>query len=544
MPEISIPEPHAADPGGAAGTREPLVAAASRKDDISRALYDDVRGRLLAFARGSHHRGYWEALCRDADDGDAIPVDRFRRPRPLLQRTSVQNLLSRRALASLGGQADRNGAVPQTAAAELLGWAAGLSPDISAGLDVLLWRALNAFDALELVHPEDLLPADCLDGLAIERPTASLEPVAEPRAGKSMDYAGYACVILKATRRCNLRCVYCHDWQELDSPIMPISLQLTLFRRLLREARFSVVDIVWHGGEPTLLGRARLQKALFLQRSFCDERHIIRNSIQTNATLIDDGWVSFFRRYRFRVGVSIDGPAELHDRTRCGVNGRPTFGLVRRGLRLLKEAGLLSGVIMVATPALVEAGASSILDFLESEGIASASILPVRPGSEPGSNGATLPVKDYVGFLIRLEAERRRRAGRGPRIREIETVRRAVNGTSAYHCELLGNCIGAFFAVEPDGRVWHCDKFAGDPAYELGNIRTHGFRSLQLGPAATRLRTGLAETLQGFSGCRYRHMCQGWCPHEHYVAGHHDGPADCCGLAPLFACLQDDAGRQ
>jgi uncharacterized protein len=528
---------HQEPPGkGEKARRSPLRSNRS----IPFALYDEVRSKFASFARRAQYRALWETLSRDADDGDAIPVQRFRYPKPLLELPGAQGLLDRRGAEHLVETQRVGIAGSETASAELVRWAVGLSQEELVALDVILWRALNAYDALELIHPDDLLPEDCLALLNLTSRPAEIDRVVEPRPGKTMDYTGYACIILKATRRCNLRCVYCHDWQDAHSPIMPIILQATLFRRLFHEARFSVIDIVWHGGEPTLLGRARMQKALFLQRHFCDERQIIRNVVQTNGTLIDEDWVKFLKRFRFRVGVSIDGPADVHDRTRFGLGGRPSSALVRRGIRLLKEAGLLSGVLIVATPQLVELGPAALLDFLETEGVSDASILAVRPGYDDVSPNSILPAANYVAYLIEVEIERRRRGRHAPRIREIETAYQAAAGRPVHHCELLGHCIGAFFAVEPDGSVWHCDKFTGDDAYKLGNITTDDFESLRTGMVASRLRKGVKMTLERFSYCAYRQLCQGWCPHEHYVANlDADRSKDCCGLGPLFAFLQE-----
>lgn len=519
------------------GTHAPAATCKAIEPEISRALYDEVCAELAGLLATSRHRAFWEALRREADAGEAIRVGRFRYPESLLAQPRVRDLLDRRATA-MAPPGDRAGG--KSAVGELLDLTRAFSPARLAALDAILWRALNPFDALSLMFAEDHLPSGISPRrrLCDERP---LDIALPPQAGKPMDYTGYACVIVKATRRCNLRCSYCHDWRDSLSPMMAIDVQEALFRSLFQTASFSVVDVVWHGGEPTLMGRARMEKAFFLQRMYCDGKHVIRNTVQTNGTLIDEDWIRFFRRFRVRVGVSVDGPAGVHDTTRRGPHGQPSFALVSRGIRLLAESGLLSGLIMVATAALVGAGAAAIVDFLEETGVRDASILPVRPGQDDAAADNMLSSSSYVSFLIAIERERRRRGGSAPRIREIENARLAVSGAAAPHCELLGNCIGAFFSVEPDGSVWHCDKFNGDETYRLGNVQTDDFQSMQQGAAAFQLRRNLAITLENFAGCQFRSLCQGWCPHEHYVAERFGaGCKSCCGLAPLFAFLGAD----
>ena len=148
-------------------------------------------------------------------------------------------------------------------------------------------------------------------------------------------YESYICVIAKFTRLCNLRCVYCHDWRSGPGQTMPFAVQSALFRNLLACPDHAAVDVVWHGGEPTLLGKHEFHRILALQRWYGLPGQRINNIVQTNGTRLTPEWVELLKRYRFRVGVSLDGPPEVHDRSRPSVGGRATSMDVKRGLRLL-----------------------------------------------------------------------------------------------------------------------------------------------------------------------------------------------------------------
>jgi uncharacterized protein len=126
-------------------------------------------------------------------------------------------------------------------------------------------------------------------------------------------------LIIKSTRRCNLRCWYCHDWRSRGEA-MPFEVLAALMAKALRPPEHRRVDLMWHGGEPLLLGRAFYLKALYLQQEFAQEGQMIRNSLQTNGTLLDHEWCRFFKEYGFQIGLSVDGP--VHDANRVYASGK------------------------------------------------------------------------------------------------------------------------------------------------------------------------------------------------------------------------------
>ena len=97
------------------------------------------------------------------------------------------------------------------------------------------------------------------------------------------------------------------------------------------------VTFAWQGGEPTILGIDFFKKALDLQKKYCRPGMVIHNTIQTNGTLLDDQWCEFFRKHRFLVGISLDGPRELHDACRTDAAGKGTFDRVMKGIACLKK---------------------------------------------------------------------------------------------------------------------------------------------------------------------------------------------------------------
>jgi uncharacterized protein len=268
---------------------------------------------------------------------------------------------------------------------------------------------------------------------------------------------------------------------------------------------------------------------------------LVRTSIQTNATLLTPALIDLFVRFDISVSVSLDGPPDVHDRTRRDIRGQGTSDRVRSGLRMLQDQGLLAGVVVVVTPALIAAGEATLIRYLVECGVESAALIAQRPGyGEPVTNATTLPLADYCAFLLAVERARRRMAPQLD-VREIDAADKALRGMAPRTCELQGSCVGQYFTLEPDGTIAHCDKYVGDPLATLGTT-SDSFAAITRGAAARLLRERGAATVEQFGKCRWRQHCRGWCPHERDLAARSATLGNCCGLAPLFDGL--DAMRE
>jgi len=438
----------------------------------------------------------------------------------------------------------------ENAKSELLAYAKGLGEMERRALDVLLLRALDPAAGL-LTHPLERLftaaEAEALRGVPRGGGAAS-PPGLDTAPGRGATYRGYVCVIAKLTRLCNLRCVYCHDWRSGPNQSMPFAVQVELFRKLLDREDHGAVDVVWHGGEPTLLGKKGFLRLLTLQQLFRRPGQRIQNILQTNATTLDDAWCSLFARFGFKIGVSLDGPLGHHDEARPFAGGRPSSGAVRKGLAALRGQGLSHTTLMVVSRETLALGAAAVVRFLQEEKLGSVALLPVRPEVRDGEvDGPYLPREEYVRFLLDVERERRENPVPWLAVRELDTALQALAGKTAGHCELLGGCVGSFFSVEPDGTVRHCDKYGDDPGFTLGDIASQDFDEIRAAARTRSLSRANAEAEAAcHAGCRFFDVCKGWCPHERHVAAAADPAFDpsCCGLAPLFEGLLDAAAAR
>ncbi|WP_293990997.1 radical SAM protein [Sphingomonas sp.] len=165
-------------------------------------------------------------------------------------------------------------------------------------------------------------------------------------------------LVLKSVRACNLRCGYCYYIND-KTPGYGESFSDDLVDRIYETYAEHVdwpgesVNLIWHGGEPLLLGRRRLGRFIERQAHYFKYAKV-HNRLQTNGVLIDDAWADFFRRHDVSVGISIDGPPDLHDRLRPTVKGKGSWQAVARGIAILRAHRIPFGVITVADPQLAD----------------------------------------------------------------------------------------------------------------------------------------------------------------------------------------------
>lgn len=357
---------------------------------------------------------------------------------------------------------------------------------------------------------------------------------------------GHLALVIKATRRCTLRCSYCTDWRVRGPQTMSFSVMVRMVASALGQREHQQVDFLWHGGEPILLPISFYEKALLVQSRLRRAGQRIGNSIQTNATRLTPAWARFFRANQIDVGVSLDGPPHLHNTHRRDPLGRESYQDVIRGLRLLKEHHVPFSVLVVVDDATLKFGAERLFSFLVNEGIHSFGLLAAKPPNHedvvPGTSGAHY-VKPalFSAFLLDLYDAWRRHGDWNIKIRELERLRMRISGQSEGFCVFSGECWGHYYMIEPNGDVVACDVFSGDRRYSLGNILTHDFTTLANGAALHRLKEEHRASLEAMKCCPEFAICKGWCPHEQYVSIRHNPRhrKDCCGLRELIVNIRN-----
>jgi uncharacterized protein len=268
--------------------------------------------------------------------------------------------------------------------------------------------------------------------------------------------------------------------------------------------------------------------------------------MHSNGTRLTSDWVRFLKANEFVIGLSIDGPREVHDRYRLDVGGRPTFDRVLQGIALLREHDVPFSVLMVVDEAGLALGPDQLFEFCLDLGIRSYGLNFVQPLVQPDAPPGT-PTDHYIEpprmspFLIGLYDRWRAHGDPGIRIRELDALRARIVARSIDFCTLAGDCFGTLFGVEANGDVAHCVDFVGDPRYTVGNILTDDFAALRRSPKLRALEAENESALVALRACPNFAVCNGWCPRERYTSLRHnpEHQADCCGLRDLIDHIRD-----
>lgn len=344
---------------------------------------------------------------------------------------------------------------------------------------------------------------------------------------------------------CNLDCSYCFylEKEQLFPPkerfLMRDEVLLSYVRKYIQAQPSVEVEFTWQGGEPTLLGLDFFQRAVAYQRRFSGNK-VIRNTLQTNGTLLNDEWCEFFARENFMIGISLDGPREVHDLYRPDKRGRSSFDDVMRGLHLLKKHQVKFNVLVTVARD-VARYPLDIYRFLKEEGVTYMQFnpvverLPCAPEIDQGLHFATPPelrlrvqpepavvteqsvdAEDYGDFLIAIFDEWVRKDVGSVHIMNFEWALASWCELPASVCLFSPRC-GKAAIVEHDGSVYSCDHFMY-PEYRLGNIQTDAPEDLMALSAQQAFGAAKEETLPSYCiECDYRFACHGECPKNRFM---------------------------
>ena len=340
---------------------------------------------------------------------------------------------------------------------------------------------------------------DSVTGVSVSLPDPVLRPELPdlPKAPRSFH------LLTKPTGAiCNLDCSYCFflSKEELypDSPFRMNDVLLEEYvRQLLESHRDDEVTVAWQGGEPTMMRLPFFARSVELVQKHKRPGQRVEYTIQTNGTLLDDEWGAFLKEHDFLVGISIDGPREIHDTYRVDKGGKPTFDRVMVGLDVLKRHEVRWNALTTVHHANEDHGLA-VYTFLRDElGAEFVQFIPIVERESAGP----IPVGDqvtdrsvspggYGRFLIEVFEEWVRRDVGRVYVQMFDTSLAnwvGVPGALCVHSETCGTAL----ALEHNGDVYSCDHFV-EPDYLLGNIATSAPARPGRLPATGRVRSGQA----------------------------------------------------
>ncbi len=337
---------------------------------------------------------------------------------------------------------------------------------------------------------------------------------------------------------CNLDCRYCYYLDKSRiyggrEPGMSEQVLESVVREYIKANDVDRVSFNWHGGEPLILGQNFYRKALEFQKKYADGK-LIQNTLQTNGTLLNRDWAEFFRRHGFLIGVSIDGPQDIHDSFRRDKGGAPTFAKVVSGIHLLRSAGVEFNT-MSTVNSRSEGRGLEVYQFLKSLGSRFMQFMPVvehvkyplRPDGKPDRQARPFIVDpsepdavlapwsvessafgqfliDIFDFWVRSDIAQYY-------VNVFDSALANWCGVLPGTCSYAQTC-GGNAVIEHNGDLYSCDHFVY-PRYRLGNVLEDDIR--QMMTSGGQLRFGLDKRNDLPSKClrcEFLFACNGECP--------------------------------
>jgi len=364
------------------------------------------------------------------------------------------------------------------------------------------------------------------------------------------DYYRYHVMVKPSGSLCNLECSYCfylHKKVMLRQPTNPRmgeSLLEEHIRQYIEAQTGNEVVFSWQGGEPTLMGLDFFHRVVKLQQRYKKNNQTIENDLQTNGILLNDGWCSFLKEYDFLVGLSIDGPPELHDVYRRSKGEQPTCAQVMQAAELLRDHDISFNAMCVVN----RINARRPLDvyrFLRDEvrpriiqfipGLEPTDFHSVAPGfwqaedmpllgsprSKPGCTGSvvtdwSVDPDDWGSFLTKIWDIWLKRDYGKVFVDQFENMVSMMFGFGPQKC-VNGQICGKALAIEHNGDLFSCDHFVY-PEYRLGNILDIHQGDLAFSERQKEFALAKHRTLPNCClRCSYLQFCWGECPKNRFI---------------------------
>lgn len=344
---------------------------------------------------------------------------------------------------------------------------------------------------------------------------------------------------------CNLDCTYCYYLHKED--LYPKGTKWRMNGECLESYIRQYIDaqppstpevtFAWQGGEPTLLGIEFFQRCVEIQQTFSRPGMKITNTFQTNGVLLDDDWCRFFLKHGFLIGLSIDGPADLHDAYRIDHQGRGSHSKVIAAIRRLKKFGVEFNALVVVNRVNGDHGARvyrylrdagcqflQFIPIVEREGVgrhaeadarAVSGMTPFDEAESAVSSRSVLP-EQFGQFLVDVFDEWKQRDIGRVFVQIFDQALSAWVGVEPSLCVFRRTC-GRALAMEHNGDVYSCDHFV-DSDHLLGNLNVVPLEELVNSGRQQEFGDAKLTTLPQYCvDCEVRHACNGECPKNRFL---------------------------
>jgi len=330
---------------------------------------------------------------------------------------------------------------------------------------------------------------------------------------------------------CNADCRYCfYKTRAPDIGQGRQRMSYEVLEKLVKdymELKFPLSGFAWQGGEPTLMGLDFYKKTIELQQKYGVSGQEVGNSIQTNAILLDDEWCKFLQESKFLVGISIDGPKELHDYYRLDLGGHGTFDRVMRAIECCKEHEVEFNTLTLVNNITAD-HPDEIFDFLIELGVRYMQFIPCVEVDPQTSQIASFSVspEQYGDFLCRVFDRWMEFGPQKLSIRDFDSILSSyINGRHTI-CTFDRQCTH-YIVIEHTGDVFPCDFFV-DPKWRLGNIFKTHIKKLAACAGKLTFSRNKQKLCNKCFVCRYLAICWGGCIKDRLPLGPQNYARESC----------------
>jgi len=366
----------------------------------------------------------------------------------------------------------------------------------------------------------------------------SAEAASQPYTSASGRLPGFHVMAKPTGPICNLDCKYCfylekeNLYPRTSSWAMPDNVLESYIRQYIEAQESPTIHFAWQGGEPTLLGVDYFRKIVELEKKYANGKRI-ENALQTNGVLLDDAWGEFLAANHFLVGVSIDGPRELHDCYRVNKGGQATFDAVKAGLDRLKKHGVEFNTLTVVHRKNSQRPLE-VYRFLKEFGSGFMQFIPIveRIATSPNPDGLVLigPTSEseaavsewsveplqFGKFLCAIFDEWVRQDVGRHFIQIFDVALESWVGMPQSLCVFRETCGGAL-AIEHTGDLYSCDHYVY-PENKLGNIMEQPLASMARSAQQSDFGLSKRDALPRYCReCEVRFACNGECPKHRFI---------------------------
>jgi len=330
----------------------------------------------------------------------------------------------------------------------------------------------------------------------------------------------FSLLIKPASADCNLRCKYCFYIDHLENinstPRMSDEVLETMIASYIQTDQNNNYAFGWQGGEPTIMGLKFFQKAVEFQKNYAPKGAVISNGLQTNGTLITDDFARFLGEYKFLLGVSLDGPAYIHDYYRKTIGKKPTHNMVMRGIEHLRQNKVEFNILILVNNENVKK-ANEIYHYLKEQGFYYHQYIPcVEYNKNNNPESYSITGEEWGNFLCDLFDLWIKEDINKISIRLFDSILEYLVYGRYNACHMGKSCC-QYFVIEYDGSIYPCDFFVQEDLL-LGNILEDKWEDILKSPIYHKFGQKKSEWHQNCNSCPFINFCHGDC--QKFRIGH------------------------